>query len=136
MRPVMLIEDNADDVLLTLRALRKHKVINEVVVAVDGDEAIRRLFDSDSVLPCLILLDLKLPKISGLEVLDRLRADSRTKFVPVVVLTGSQEYEDIMASYSKGANAYVRKPVEFSEFAEAISILGKFWLLLNKISSP
>jgi two-component system response regulator len=133
-RAILLIEDNPDDEALTLRALKKHNILNEVTVARDGAEALEILFpDSGTVkLPGLILLDLKLPKVDGLEVLRRIRAAEHTRFIPVVVLTSSKEQEDILDSYNSGANAYVRKPVNFSEFAEAVSSLGMFWLLLNE----
>ena len=132
-RPILLVEDNPDDELLTLRALKKNKILNQVTVAHDGAEALEQLFASSDVTPPgLILLDLKLPKIDGLEVLRRIRADKRTEVIPVVVLTSSKLEDDILASYRCGANAYVRKPVKFSEFAEAVSALGIFWLLLNE----
>ena len=131
-RPVLLIEDSADDVVLTLRALRQHGVLNEVQVASDGAEAVRLLFGEGEPVPCLILLDLKLPKVSGLDLLSQIRANPRTRYTPVVVLTSSLQQADIIASYAKGANAYVRKPVEFAEFVEAISVIGLFWLLINE----
>jgi two-component system, response regulator len=131
---ILLVEDNPDDEALTLRALKRNKILNKVTVARDGAEALGFLFSegSDVSPPGLILLDLKLPKIDGLEVLRRLRADERTQFIPVVVLTSSKLDEDIIASYRNGANGYVRKPVKFDEFAEAVSTLGMFWLLLNE----
>ena len=133
-RDILLVEDNPDDEALTLRALRKNKILNKVTVAHDGAEALEFLFadSSDGTPPGLILLDLKLPKIDGLEVLRRLRADERTQLIPVVVLTSSKLDEDIIGSYRNGANGYVRKPVKFTEFAEAVSTLGMFWLLLNE----
>jgi two-component system response regulator len=134
-RVILLVEDNPDDELLTLRAMKKHNIVNKVTVARDGAEALEHLFadgDAGRTLPGLILLDLKLPKVDGLEVLRRIRDDERTKLVPVVVLTSSKQQEDILASYRLGVNAYVRKPVKFSEFAEAVSTLGLFWLLLNE----
>ena len=133
-RGILLVEDNPDDEALTLRALRKNKILNKVTVAHDGAEALEFLFadSSDGTPPGLILLDLKLPKIDGLEVLRRLRADERTQLIPVVVLTSSKLDEDIIGSYRNGANGYVRKPVKFTEFAEAVSTLGMFWLLLNE----
>ena len=130
-RNILLIEDNPDDEALTLRALRKNKILNKVTVAHDGAEALEVLF-ADTPPPGLILLDLKLPKIDGLEVLHRIRDDERTQLIPVVVLTSSKLDEDIIASYRNGANGYVRKPVKFAEFAEAVSTLGMFWLLLNE----
>jgi two-component system response regulator len=133
-RNILLVEDNPDDEALTLRALKRNKILNKVTVAHDGAEALGLLFTegSDVLPPGLILLDLKLPKIDGLEVLRRLRADERTQVIPVVVLTSSKLDEDIIASYRNGANGYVRKPVKFDEFAEAVSTLGMFWLLLNE----
>jgi two-component system response regulator len=134
-RPVILIEDNADDEALTLRALKKANVLNEVLVARDGAEALEVVFgqaSTDLSYPALILLDLKLPKIDGLEVLRRIRADERTELIPVVILTSSREQEDIIGGYKSGANGYVRKPVKFSEFADTVASLGMFWLLLNE----
>jgi two-component system response regulator len=130
----MLVEDNPDDEELTIRALKRNNILNRVVVAHDGAEAIDYLLagPDDRVRPGLILLDLKLPKIDGLEVLRRIRADERTQFVPVVVLTSSKQEEDIVASYRGGANAYLRKPVKFSDFTQTVSALGVFWLLLNE----
>lgn len=140
---ILLVEDNHDDEVLTLRALRKNHIANEVVVAHDGAEALDYLhatgaFDGRNVsnTPQLVLLDLNLPKLGGLEVLRRIRADERTRFVPVVVLTSSKEEEDIVRSYTNGANAYVRKPVEFTRFIDAVRSLGMFWLLLNESAPP
>jgi two-component system response regulator len=139
---ILLVEDNPDDEALTLRALKKKNIANEVVIARDGAEALDYLFgtgtfkDRDgSILPAVILLDLKLPKIDGLEVLKRIRADQRTRFLPVVVLTSSNEDQDLLNSYSQGCNSYIRKPVDFDEFAEAIAQLGLYWLVLNQ-SAP
>jgi CheY-like chemotaxis protein len=136
-KTILLVEDNASDEKLTVLAFRKCGVANEVTVVRDGAEALDYLFATGAhagrdtaVLPTVILLDLKLPKIDGLEVLRRIRADERTKLVPVVVLTASKEDEDILRSYSLGANAYVRKPVDFAEFAQAAKTLGLFWLLM------
>jgi two-component system response regulator len=136
---ILLVEDNPDDEALTLRALRKANVRNEVVVARDGVEALDYLFATGphtgrdtSVLPQVVLLDLKLPRLDGLEVLRRLRADPRTKVLPVVILTSSNEEEDRVAGYELGANSYVRKPVDFGHFAEAVRQLGLYWLLLNQ----
>jgi CheY-like chemotaxis protein len=138
-KSILLVEDNPDDVELNLRALRKHNITNQIVVMKDGAEALDYLFGSGSFLgrdtgrlPTLILLDLKLPKVGGLEVLKRLRRDPRTRLVPVVVLTSSAEEKDIIESYSLGCNSYVRKPVDFAEFAEAVRQLGLYWLLINE----
>lgn len=135
---VLLVEDNQDDEELTRMAFESSKLLNELVVVRDGAEALDFLFrtgvhaDRDPELtPQVILLDLKLPKVSGLDVLRALREDPRTQMLPVVVLTSSKEEEDVVRSYKLGANAYVRKPVDFTEFSEAVSQLGVFWLLLN-----
>ncbi|MEH2436941.1 MAG: response regulator [Nostoc sp.] len=136
---ILLVEDNPDDEALTLRALKKNNIMNEVVVAHDGVEALDYLFgkgvyaDRDmSVMPNLILLDLKLPKMDGLEVLRHLRTDDRTKILPVVILTSSKEEQDLINGYSLGANSYVRKPVDFSQFSEAVRQLGLYWFVLNE----
>jgi two-component system, response regulator len=133
-RYVLLVEDNPNDEELTLRAFKKSNILNEVVVARDGAEALALLLPGDAgpARPALILLDLKLPKVDGLEVLRRIRADERTRHIPVVVLTTSAREEDIAASYSLGANAYVLKPVKFSAFADAVKTIGEFWLLLSE----
>jgi two-component system response regulator len=134
-RPILLVEDNPDDEALTLRALRKNNIPNEVTVARDGAEALEILFPaggSGGIVPGLILLDLKLPKVDGLEVLRRIRADTRTRIVPIVVLTSSKLEDDVLASYHSGANGYVRKPVNFADFSRAVSTLGIFWLQLNE----
>ncbi len=134
-RAILLVEDNPDDEALTLRALKKKNILNKVTVARDGAQALELLFPEDGAdvtLPGLILLDLKLPKVDGLEVLRRIRADQRTEIVPVVVLTSSKLDDDVLASYRGGANGYVRKPVNFADFAETVSTLGVFWLLLNE----
>jgi two-component system response regulator len=135
-RPILLVEDNPDDVSLTLRALKKNHILNDVTVACDGAEALEHLFNEGSAGRTsygLVLLDLKLPKVDGLEVLRRMRADEQTETTPVVILTSSRLEEDIAAGYHDGANAFVRKPVNFTEFADAINTLGMFWLLLNEI---
>jgi two-component system response regulator len=136
---ILLVEDNPDDELLTLRALRKNNVLNEVVVARDGVEALDYLFGTGEyagrdtgVMPQLILLDLKLPKIDGLEVLKRLRADERTRLLPVVILTSSREQQDMLDGYGLGANSYVLKPVNFEQFVQAIEQLKLYWLILNE----
>lgn len=132
MKPILLIEDNPDDEVLTLRALKKNNILNEVVIARDGVEALDYLFGAREVDPQIILLDLNLPRVDGLEVLRRVRNDARTKYLAVVVLTSSKEEQDIVESYALGANAYVRKPVGFADFNEAVKTLGLFWLLLNE----
>jgi two-component system response regulator len=136
---ILLVEDNPDDEALTLRALRKNKILNEVVVARDGAEALDYLFGTGayagrdtSVMPQIILLDLKLPKVDGLEVLERIRADERTKLLPVIILTSSKEEQDLIEGYSLGANSYIRKSVDFGQFSEAIRQLGLYWLVLNE----
>jgi two-component system, response regulator len=136
---ILLVEDNPDDEELTLLALKESNILNEVVVVRDGVEALDYLFASGqyaernpSRTPQLILLDLKLPKLDGLDVLKRLRTDPRTQLIPVVILTSSSEEEDMVASYRLGANSYVRKPVEFHHFANAVKQLGLYWLILNE----
>ncbi len=138
-KTLLLVEDNPQDEKLTLRAFKKHNIVNKIDVVRDGAEALDYLFAagvyegrSGSANPAVILLDLKLPKIDGLEVLKRLRADGRTKNIPVVILTSSDEEKDRIESYELGANSYVRKPVKFEEFIEAVRILGLYWLLLNE----
>jgi len=139
-RIILLVEDNPDDEELTQLALKENKILNEVFVAHDGAEALDYLFGTGayagrdvSITPQIILLDLKLPKIGGLEVLERLRSNPLTQYIPIVVLTSSSEEEDILASYRLGANSFVRKPVEFHRFADAVRQLGIYWLLLNEI---
>jgi two-component system, response regulator len=139
--PILLVEDNADDEELTLRALKKNNIHNQVVIARDGEEALDYLFGTGAyagrdltLMPQLVLLDLKLPKIDGLQVLQRLRADRRTRLLPVVILTSSKEQQDLMQGYSLGANSYVRKPVDFGEFIEAVKQLGLYWLILNELA--
>ena len=138
-KTILLVEDNPDDADLTVRALKKNNIANEVKVVYDGVEALDYLFatgpyaDRDpNVLPTVILLDLKLPKLDGLEVLKRLREHERTCMLPVVILTSSREQEDVVRGYALGANAYVRKPVDFVQFGEAVRTLGLFWLVVNE----
>ena len=131
-RRILLVEDYPDDEALTLRALLKSNILNEVTVARDGAEGLECLLADDRALPALILLDLKLPKVDGFEVLRRIRADERTRLIPVVILTSSGQEEDVLAGYAGGANAFVRKPVAFSGFADAVRALGMFWLLVNE----
>jgi CheY-like chemotaxis protein len=136
---ILLAEDNPDDVALTLRALKKNNILNEVVVAQDGVEALDYLFgtgkfdgrDAD-IKPQVVLLDLKMPRLDGLEVLHRIRSDERTRLLPVVVLTTSSEDRDRVESYRLGANSYIRKPVDFNQFADAVQQLGLYWLVLNE----
>ena len=134
---ILLVEDNPDDVALTIRALKSHNITNDVIVAKDGVEALDYLFGPDGGLgkgeqPAVILLDLKLPKINGMQVLERIRSDERTRLLPVVILTSSDEERDVIDGYSHGANSYVRKPVDFVEFTEAAKQLGLYWLLMNR----
>jgi two-component system response regulator len=136
---ILLVEDNPDDEALTIRALKKNNILNEVIVARDGEEALEYLFGTGryegrdtTIQPQVILLDLQLPKLSGHEVLKRLRADKRTALQPVVILTTSSEQTDIITSYENGANSYTRKPVDFNEFIEAVKQLGLYWLILNE----
>lgn len=129
---ILLVEDNPDDRELTVRALRKSNIANDIVIAKDGPEALEKLFRADAEPPSLVLLDLKLPKVDGLEVLRRIRADERTRLLPVVILTSSREQEDVVRGYRDGANAYVRKPVSFADFADAVKTLGVFWLIINQ----
>ena len=137
--PILLVEDRADDVELTIRAFKKNNIANDVVVAKDGAEALEYLFATGryagrdaSKPPSLVLLDLKLPKVEGLEVLRRLREDARTRLLPVVILTSSREEQDLVKGYSLGANSYIRKPVDFAQFSEAVRNLGLYWLVLNE----
>jgi two-component system response regulator len=133
-RPILLVEDSPDDVLLAVRAFAKNGITNEVVVATDGEQALDHLLpeSGEPLRPALILLDIKLPKIDGLEVLRRIRSDERSRTVPVVVLTTSNEERDIVSSYQLGANSFVRKPVVFGEFVEAVQALGVYWLLVTQ----
>ncbi len=136
---ILLVEDNPDDEALTLRAFDKNNITNEIVVVRDGVEALDWLFAEGahaerdrSILPEVVLLDLKLPKVDGLEVLRRIRADEHTRLLPVIILTTSEEESDRLAGYSLGANSYIRKPVDFSQFIEAVRQLGLYWLVLNE----
>ncbi|MBI2926820.1 MAG: response regulator [Verrucomicrobia bacterium] len=142
-KTILLVEDNPDDVELTLRALQKNNIANEVIVARDGAEALEYLFGTGSyagrdasLQPAVVLLDLKLPKLDGLDVLRRMRADSRTQMLPVVILTSSREEQDLLQSYRLGCNSYIRKPVDFVQFTEAVRQLGLYWLLLNEPPPP
>jgi CheY-like chemotaxis protein len=136
---LILVEDNPDDAALAMRALHKNKVANEVILLDDGAKALEYLFGTGdwdgrdaTRTPCLILLDLKLPRVDGLEVLKRIRSDERTKLIPVVVLTSSSEEQDLAESYNLGANSYIRKPVDFEQFVRAVQTLGLYWLVLNE----
>ena len=131
-RLILLVEDDPDHELLTIRALKKSNIANDVHVARDGEEAINALFGPNAIRPQLILLDLKLPKIEGLEVLRRIRQSDSTSMLPVVVLTSSDEERDVVRSYKLGVNSYIRKPVNFNDFAEATRQLGMYWLVLNE----
>jgi len=138
---ILLVEDNPKDEALTLRALRKSNILNDVVVAHDGVEALEYLFGTGAhagrdttLMPQLTLLDLKMPRVDGLQVLKKMREDERTKRLPVVIFTSSDEEEDLIRSYELGANSYVRKPVEFSQFVEATKQLGLYWLVLNRVA--
>lgn len=137
---ILLVEDNPDDEELTILALKQSKILNKVVVAHDGVEALDYLFSTGEFAdrskaedPQIVLLDLKLPRLGGMDVLRRMRSDPRTKYIPVVVLTSSSEDEDVLSSYQSGANSYVRKPIEFHRFADAVKQLGMYWLLLNQV---
>jgi len=138
-RNILLVEDNPDDIELTLRAFKQYNIRNEITVVRDGAEALDHLFatgaysDRDTTtMPAIVILDLKLPKVDGLEVLQRMRADERTKTVPVVILTSSTEEQDMVSSYKFGANSYVRKPVDFTQFVEAVRQMGLYWLVINE----
>jgi CheY-like chemotaxis protein len=133
-KKIVLIEDNPDDVALTRRALSKNNILNEMVVLTDGVAALDYFFGGETTptIPAVVLLDLKLPKVDGLEVLRRIRADERTRLWPVVILTSSKEEQDLLKGYSLGANSYVRKPVDFAQFVEATRQLGLYWLVLNE----
>ncbi|MBI5492756.1 MAG: response regulator [Deltaproteobacteria bacterium] len=134
---ILLVEDNPDDVALTMRAFKKNNIRNEVVLAGDGVEALDYLFGTgkragNAITPQVVLLDLKLPKVDGLDVLKAIRSDERTALLPVVVLTSSKEEQDLVNSYRLGANSYIRKPVDFEQFIEAVRQLGLYWLVLNE----
>jgi len=133
---ILLVEDNKDDVKLTLRAFKTNNITNEVVVAEDGVQALEYLFGkgggAPGEMPAVVLLDLKLPRVNGMEVLQRIRSDERTRLLPVVILTSSDEERDVLDGYSFGANSYVRKPVDFVEFTQAAKQLGLYWLLMNQ----
>lgn len=131
-KAILLVEDNPDDEALTLRALKKNNIFNEVFVAHDGTEALEFLHGNGHALPALVLLDLKLPKVDGMEVLRHVRAEPRTRLLPVVILTTSKEEQDLINSYELGANSYIRKPVDFAQFTEAVRQLGLYWLVLNE----
>ena len=138
-KQILLVDDNPDDVDLTLRALRKNQIANEVIVARDGVEALEYLFGTGRYAgrdvrqqPAVTLLDLKLPKIDGLEVLKRIRADERTKLLPVVILTTSREHQDVDSGYSFGANSYIVKPVDFQKFVNTVGEVGRYWILVNE----
>ncbi len=138
-KTILLVEDNPDDADLTLRALKKNNILNEVFVATDGAQALDYFFRTGKYTtldpysyPAVTLLDLKLPKVDGLDVLRRIRSDERTKLLPVVILTSSKEEQDLVKSYSLGANSFIRKPVDFQQFTEAIRQLGLYWLILNE----
>ena len=131
-KTILLVEDNPDDEHLAVRALKRHNVINDIIVARDGQAALDHLLDENKPLPALVLLDLKLPKISGLEVLQRLRATDRTAILPVVILTTSKEDQDLLDGYRSGCNSYIRKPVNFAQFAEAMRQLEVYWLVINE----
>lgn len=142
-KTILLVEDNPSDVGLTRRALEKSRISNDLVVVEDGQEALDYLFGTDPLtgqnvneLPALILLDLKLPKVDGLEVLRQIRADEHTRRLPVVILTTSSEEDDVAQSYDMGANSFIRKPVDFNQFAEAVQHLGLYWLVLNEPAPP
>jgi two-component system response regulator len=138
-KPIMLAEDNSDDEMLTLRALKQNNIANEVVIAHDGVEVLDFLFCQGShsgrdpaLMPAMLLLDLKMPKMGGLEVLEHLRADPRTELLPIIILTSSKEEHDLIQGYKLHANSYIRKPVNFTQFIEAVKQIGMYWLVLNE----
>ncbi|MGB5218227.1 MAG: response regulator [Smithella sp.] len=139
-KKILLVEDNADDIELTLRAFKKNNILNEIIVKSDGMEALEFFFGENGIvgnhkaeLPTLILLDLKIPKIDGIDVLKRLRTDERTKLIPVVILTSSKEPTDLLSCYQLGCNSYIRKPVDFMLFTEMVRELGFYWLMMNEV---
>ena len=139
-KKILLVEDNPDDIELTLRAFRKNNIKNEIIIKRDGAEALDFFFGKDGVavnnyndLPILTMLDLKLPKIDGLDVLKKIRSDKRTKLIPVVILTSSNEQSDLLSGYELGCNSYIRKPVDFNQFTDTVKQLGFYWLLINEI---
>lgn len=139
-RKILLVEDNPDDIELTLRAFRKNNIKNEIIIKRDGAEALDFFFGKDGVavnncndLPILTMLDLKLPKIDGLDVLKKIRSDKRTRLIPVVILTSSNEQSDLLSGYELGCNSYIRKPVDFNQFTDTVKQLGFYWLLINEI---
>jgi CheY-like chemotaxis protein len=136
--PIVLVEDNEDDIVLTRRALSRNKIGNPLVIARDGAEALELMLgaNGDSINPAIILLDLQLPKVDGLTVLRRLREDPRTTLTPIVVLTSSKAEQDIVAGYNLRANSYIRKPVDFDQFTEAVRQIGLYWLILNEPPPP
>ena len=131
-KKILLVEDNPDDVELTLRAFRKVNLVNDMDVVIDGEAALKYLKEHESGLPVVVLLDLKLPKIDGLEVLKRIRAAEPTRLLPVVIMTSSKEERDLIDGYRFGANSYIRKPVNFEQFVDSVRTLGIYWLLLNE----
>jgi len=139
-KKILLVEDNPDDIELTLRAFRKNNILNEIIIKRDGAEALDFFFGKDGVavnncndLPILTMLDLKLPKVDGLDVLKKIRSDKRTKLIPVVILTSSNERSDLLSGYELGCNSYIRKPVDFNQFTDTVKQLGFYWLLINEI---
>ena len=139
-KKILLIEDNADDIELTLRAFKKNNILNEIIVKSDGMAALDFFFGENGIagnhnveLPILILLDLKIPKIDGIDVLKRLRTDERTKLIPIVILTSSKEPNDLLSCYQLGCNSYIRKPVDFNRFTEMVRELGFYWLMMNEV---
>jgi CheY-like chemotaxis protein len=142
LKTILLVEDTEDDIVLTQRAMKKSKILNDLAIARDGQEALDYLFcqgahagRNKNETPAVILLDLKLPKVDGMQVLQRLRSDPALKYVPVVILTSSKEQEDLLNGYKFGANSYIRKPVDFEQFAQAVQHMGLYWLLMNETPS-